>query len=59
MPRHLLHIGYHKSATTWFQQSYYPLARGAHYVKRDQVQRAFLADSALQWQAENARRLHP
>lgn len=56
MPRHLLHIGYHKSATTWFQQVYYPTVQGARYVDRDRTQRAFLVDSALQWRADNARR---
>lgn len=57
MPRHLVHIGYHKSATTWFQQVYYPGVENARYVDREQVRRAFLEDSALHWRAPAARDL--
>lgn len=57
MPRHLIHIGYHKSATTWFQQVVYPRAENARYVERRVVRRAFLEDSALHWQAETAARI--
>lgn len=57
MSRHLVHIGYHKSATTWFQTAYYPAVGNARHVDRSTVRRAFLEDSALQWQADKARRL--
>lgn len=57
MPEHLVHIGYHKSATTWFQKVYYPKVDNARYVDRKLVQRAFLDDSALHWQADAARRI--
>lgn len=56
MPRHFVHIGYHKSATTWFQKNYYPNVENARYVHRDLVQAAFLDDSALHWKADAARR---
>jgi len=55
MPRHLVHIGYHKSATTWFQQTYYPAVANARYLDRGPVRRAFLEDSALHWRAGKAR----
>lgn len=55
MPRDLIHIGYHKSATTWFQKAYYPEVRNARYIHRDLVKRAFLEDSALHWRAGDAR----
>ncbi|HSH43720.1 MAG TPA: hypothetical protein VK973_16485 [Arenicellales bacterium] len=57
MSRHLVHIGYHKSATTWFQQDVYPRVENLRYVDREQVRRAFLDDSALHWRAETARRI--
>lgn len=57
MPRHLVHIGYHKSATTWFQQVYYPGVRNARYIDRKQVKQAFLEAGALHWRADHARRL--
>lgn len=57
MSRDLIHIGYHKSATTWFQKVYYPRVRNARYIHRDLVKRAFLEDSALHWRAGDAREL--
>jgi len=57
MPRHLVHIGYHKSATTWFQKVYYPKVENGVYVERKLVKRAFLEDSALHWRAESAQEL--
>jgi len=57
MPRHLVHIGYHKSATTWFQKVYYPTVFNARYVDRDLVKRAFLDASAFHWDANDAKRV--
>jgi hypothetical protein len=54
MSRHLVHIGYHKSATTWFQTVYYPGVANARYVDRNVVKQAFLEHSALQWNAGKA-----
>jgi hypothetical protein len=47
MLRPIVHIGYHKTATTWFQRSVYPQVRNFAYVERDSVKRAFLSASAL------------
>jgi hypothetical protein len=47
MAKPIVHIGYHKTATTWFQKSVYPLVRSHAYVPRDRVKRAFLTASAL------------
>lgn len=55
MPRHLVHIGYHKSATTWFQKVYYPGVENARYVDRNLVKQTMLEHSALHWQADAAR----
>ncbi len=47
MPRPIVHIGYHKTATTWFQKVVYPRVRNFAYVPRNRVKRAFLSASAL------------
>jgi hypothetical protein len=47
MPKPIVHIGYHKTATTWFQKSVYPRVRNLAYIPRERVKRAFLSASAL------------
>ncbi len=47
MHKPIVHIGYHKTATTWFQKSVYPQVRNLAYVPRLRVKRAFLTASAL------------
>lgn len=57
MPRHIIHIihiGYHKTATNWFQRVFYPAVTNLRYVNRKKVKRAFLADSALKFDADRA-----
>ena len=55
MPRPIVHIGYHKTATTWFQKNFYPLVRNARFVARDRVRAAFLEIGAFHFDAEAAR----
>jgi hypothetical protein len=55
MARPIVHIGYHKTATTWFQKSVYPLARSHRYVPRDRANPALLEASAFHFDAEAAR----
>ncbi|MGD8430479.1 MAG: hypothetical protein PVH31_08720 [Ectothiorhodospiraceae bacterium] len=55
MPRHLIHIGYHKTATTWFQKRYYPNVANVAYVPRNTVQEAFLEPSAFRFDPAAAR----
>jgi hypothetical protein len=45
--RPIVHVGYHKTATTWFQKSVYPSVRNFAYVPRERVNRAFLDASAF------------
>jgi hypothetical protein len=52
MPRAIVHIGYHKTASTWFQESVYPRVTSHAYVPRERVKRAFLSASALQFDAD-------
>ena len=53
--RPLLHIGYHKTATTWFQKRCYPFVENLRYVDRRVVQEAVLADSTFRFDPERAR----
>lgn len=49
IPRTLVHIGYHKTATNWFQRLYYPAVGNYRYVHRKRVRAAFLEDHALEF----------
>lgn len=55
MTRAIVHIGYHKTATTWFQARFYPFVKNARYIPRDVVRRAFLEDTAFKFDPERAR----
>jgi hypothetical protein len=52
--RTLVHIGYHKTATNWFQRLYYPAVKNYHYVHRKRVRAAFLEDHAFQFDPARA-----
>lgn len=55
MPRHVLHIGYHKTASTWFQAAFYPAVANAVHVDRRLVAEALLGPSALHFDPAAAR----
>lgn len=52
----VLHIGYHKTATGWFQGTFYPAVRNVAYVDRRRVVDAFLTDPAFHFDPAEARR---
>lgn len=54
MARAIIHIGYHKTATTWFQEHFYPAAKNARYIPRTVVRKALLEDTAFQFDPEKA-----
>lgn len=54
-PRSIVHVGYHKTATTWFQQAIYPHATSHRYVPRRTVQEALLAPGAFAFDPARAR----
>lgn len=56
MPRPIVHIGYPKTATTWFQKEFYPRVSGRRYVDRDELRQAFLSANAFTFDPEHARR---
>lgn len=47
MPRPIVHIGYHKTATTWFQKAFYPAVRNARFIARGRVRAALLEVGAF------------
>ncbi len=51
----IVHIGYHKTATNWFQKVCYPAVTNAEYLHRKRARQAFLADSGLHFDPERAR----
>ena len=56
MTRAVVHIGYHKTATTWFQSHFYPAVKNARYIPRVAVRKALLDDTAFHFDADAARR---
>lgn len=53
-PRPIFHIGYHKTATTWFQKSVWPAAVTHDYVPRADARSAFLDDPGFHFDPERA-----
>lgn len=51
----IIHIGYHKTATSWFQKNYYPYVRNATYINRRKVRSVFLNTTAFTFDAGKAR----
>jgi hypothetical protein len=49
VPRPIVHIGYHKTATTWFQKNFYPFVRNARFIPRERVRAAFLEVGAFRF----------
>jgi hypothetical protein len=52
----IVHIGYPKAASTWFQKSFYPHVRAPRYIERPRVNAAFLEGNALTFDPAAARR---
>jgi len=51
----LLHIGYHKTATTWFQKVFYPACREAYLAPRRDIRQVFLCPTAFAFDPRKAR----
>lgn len=54
--RPVVHIGFHKTATTWFQSQVYPNAISHRWIPRDRARRALLDPNGLSFDADEARR---
>jgi len=51
----IIHIGYHKTATSWFQKSFYPLVQNAVFMDRKRVRKAFLNTTAFKFDPDKAK----
>lgn len=51
----LIHIGYHKTASTWFQKSLYPYVSNCCYLNRRLVRSVFLNTTAWSFDPADAR----
>lgn len=57
MKRAILHIGYPKTATTWFQSRFYPRLRDFRYIPQQTVHLALRNGQGPVFSAERARRM--
>ena len=55
LARPIVHIGYHKTATTWFQRQVWPSATSHEFVPRAETQKALLFPPGLHFDAAEAR----
>jgi hypothetical protein len=53
----IIHIGYPKAASTWFQKSFYPHLVSPRYIGRDRVKAAFLEGNAFDFDPATARQI--
>lgn len=53
----IVHIGYHKTATTWFQRQFWPSVTSHRYVARETAQAALLDPPGMMLDVERARAL--
>lgn len=51
----VIHIGFHKTGTSWFQQAVYPLVTSHHLVDRDLVRSTFMGGDAFAFDPAEAR----
>lgn len=51
----VFHIGYHKTATTWFQKEFYPFGENFTYIPRKVARRVFLSKHAFSFDSKSAK----
>jgi hypothetical protein len=56
-PRPIVHIGHHKTGTTWFQLSFYPTVTSHRLIPHQLVREALIGPNGLNFDADRARRL--
>ena len=56
MVRPIVHIGFHKTGTTWFQNAVYPRVQNMAYMARATTQAALLTPGGLHFEAGDAAR---
>ncbi|GFM27548.1 hypothetical protein [Novosphingobium sp. PY1] len=55
MQNAIVHLGYHKTATTWLQKQLFPMASSHDFLPRKTVQEAFLAPCGMHFCPDRAR----
>ena len=55
-PRPIIHIGLHKTATSWFQTHFYPVLTSHRWIDRITVRKVLLGGNAFDFDAGEARR---
>ena len=55
IPAAIVHLGYHKTATTWLQKQLFPRAQSHEFIPRKTVQQAFLAPPGMHFDPAEAR----
>jgi hypothetical protein len=56
-PRPIVHVGYHKTATTWFQKSIWPSLESHDWIPRKVTQQALLEPPGMHFDPAEARRV--
>ena len=51
--KNIFHIGYHKTATTWFQNKFYPLLKNYKVVNRSRIRDFFYEEKAIEFTDKN------
>ncbi len=57
MATDIIHIGYHKTGTTWFQKRFYPFVESHRYIDRKMVQQGILNPSAFKFNPKECSRI--
>ncbi len=52
---HVIHIGYHKTGSSWFQKQLFPRVRNARFVARAEIRRSLLLPSPFAFDPDVAR----
>jgi hypothetical protein len=55
MPSPIVHIGFHKTATSWFQTAIFPQLTSHRYINRDLVKQLFMGGDAFGFDAADTR----
>lgn len=56
-PRPIVHIGYHKTATTWFQNHVWPNIKSHDFIPRHTAQKALLVPPGMHFDTDRARQI--
>ncbi len=55
--RQLIHIGYPKTATTWFQNNFYPFINNANFIKREYIQENIIRPNSFDFSPDKVKKI--